>query len=140
MTSRKLIAVMLVAISAGCYRATIETGRAPSGESIRQEWAHSFIAGLIPPATVETASQCPNGVASVETQHSFLNMIAHAVTFGLYSPMTITVQCAARADNENEATALTVPAGAPLEQAARIFNEAADRSLDEGTAVLVRFE
>jgi hypothetical protein len=33
-------------------------------------------------------------VARVETQHSFLNMLATIVTFNLYTPMTLTVTCA----------------------------------------------
>jgi hypothetical protein len=140
---RKLSVAVLVllATTAGCYRATIDTGRQPSGQEVRNDWAHSFIAGLIPPATVNTAAQCPNGVALVETQHSFLNMLAQAVTFSLYSPMTIRVQCAAGAENEeNSTTAMSVPAGADLEAATRVFNEAARRSADERRAMLVKFE
>jgi hypothetical protein len=135
-----LAAVVLLATTAGCYRATIETGRTPSGQTVRNDWAHSFIAGLIPPATVNTAQQCPAGVAVVETQHSFLNMLAQFVTFSLYSPMTITVQCAAAEENDENATALVVPAGASLEAATRIFNEAAARSAEEKQRMLVRFE
>jgi hypothetical protein len=140
MHSRGILIIALIALSTGCYRATINTGRAPSGEAIQQDWAHSFIGGLVPPATVEAASRCPNGVASVVTQHSFLNMVAHAVTFGIYSPMTITVQCAAAGGNDEAATAMAVPEGAALTDAMRVFNDAADRARDNGTPVLVRFE
>src|SRR5512141_2943195 len=80
----------------GCYHATIDTGLAPSGQTVTKPWANSFIAGLVPPAVVETASKCPNGVAKVETQHSFLNMLASFVTFNIYTPMQIDVTCAAR--------------------------------------------
>lgn len=139
MYRRGVLIVALVALSAGCYRATINTGRAPSGETIQQDWAHSFIAGLIPPATVEAASRCPNGVSSVVTQHSFLNMLAQFITFSLYSPMTLTVQCAA-AGGDEEATAMIVPTGTGLADATRIFNEAADRAREDGATVLVRFE
>jgi hypothetical protein len=134
----KLAVLVLLAATAGCYRATIETGRVPSGQQIRNDWAHSFIAGLVPPSTVQTAQQCPNGIARVETQLSFLNMVANAVTFGLYSPMTITVQCAAAGENEEEA--LLVPADATLTTATRVFNEAVARSAEQGRATLVRFE
>src|SRR3712207_4245062 len=91
--ARAAIAVAVVAFS-GCYHATGETGRPESGQKIVRPWAHGFVGGLVPPETVETASQCPNGVARVETYHSILNQLAQFLTFGIYSPMTIEVTCA----------------------------------------------
>lgn len=80
---------------AGCYHATIETGRPASGEVVSKPWATSFILGLVPPGTVETAAKCPNGVSKVETQLSFLNQIVGIVTLGIFTPMAIRVECAA---------------------------------------------
>jgi hypothetical protein len=137
---RKLtLALILLATStAGCYRATVDTGRTPSGQTIRNDWAHSFVGGLVPPATVQTAQQCPAGVARVETQHSFLNMLVTSLTFGIYAPMTITVQCATA--EENDATTLMVPAEASLATATSVFNQAVTRAADEDRAVLVQFQ
>jgi hypothetical protein len=94
---KRLSAVPLLFVLAlsGCFHATVETGLTPSGDSIHVPWAHSFVVGLAPPATVETAQRCPNGVARTETQHSVLNMLAWFVTAGIYTPMTIKVHCAA---------------------------------------------
>ena len=93
---KRLFAVLAIALLAsGCYHATITTGKAAGGQTISVPWAHGFVYGLVPPSTVETAAQCPNGVAQVETQHSFLNMLAQWLTFGLYTPMQIDVTCAA---------------------------------------------
>src|SRR5690606_37787787 len=77
--------------TAGCYHATVDTGLTPSGQVIERPWAHSFIAGLVPPSVVETASKCPHGVAKVETKLSFLNQVANIFTFGIYTPMSIRV-------------------------------------------------
>ena len=129
-----------VVLSSGCYRATIETGRPPSGQTVEKAWAHSFISGLVPPATVETASRCPNGVARVQTQLSFLNMLAGGVTFGLYSPMTIKVQCAAAGGGNDETSAVHVPENASLQEATDVFNKAVETSRSSGAAVLIRFE
>lgn len=82
-------------ISTGCYHAVIDTGLAPGTQTIQKEWAHSFIDGLVPPDVVTTAAACPHGVARVETQHSFLNELAAFLTLGIYTPMQITVTCAA---------------------------------------------
>ena len=94
MRARKLLAASLV-LSAGCYHAVVDTGRPPSPQVIDKEWAHGFLWGLVPPSTVETAGKCSSGVSKVETQMSFLNLIANIITSGIYSPMQITVTCAA---------------------------------------------
>jgi hypothetical protein len=129
----------LAAVAAGCYHATIDTGLAPSGATVERPWAHSFIAGLVPPSTVETAAQCPDGVARVETQLSFLNMVANAVTFGIYSPMTIRVSCAATRVGSTDET-LIIPAAAPHETVVHAFADAVQRSRASGEAVFVQFE
>ena len=86
----------LLATTAACYHATIDTGLAPSTTVIEQEWASGFVYGLVPPNTVETQAKCGSrGVSKVETQHSFLNMLAQALTFGIYTPISIKVTCAA---------------------------------------------
>jgi Bor protein len=128
--------LLLAGTLAGCYHAVVETGRAPNGQVVEQEWAHSFIGGLIPPSVVETASQCPNGVARVETQHSFLNMLAAGLTFGLYSPITITVACAGPTAFDDDAPVLR--AGTPAD-AARSLARAVEMAKDSGDPVFVRF-
>ena len=89
-----LTALIAVVVTSACFHATIETGLPASTTVVQKDWAHGFIYGLVPPSTVETKAQCPNGVARVETQHSFLNMLASFVTFDLYTPISITVTCA----------------------------------------------
>lgn len=133
------ILLAVPAIYTGCYHATIDTGLAPSGETVEEAWAHSFINGLVPPSTVETAAECPNGVATVETKLSFLNLVASAVTFGLYSPMTITVSCA-DANVGGAESALIIPEAAPSEAVAKAFDQAVQTSRASGEAVLVQFE
>jgi len=65
---RPVLLLASVLALGGCYHATVETGRAPSGQTVENAWAHSFIGGLVPPSTVNTASECPDGVARVRTQ------------------------------------------------------------------------
>jgi hypothetical protein len=91
---RRLIPVVCAFVLAGCYHAVIDTGRTPSTTVIQKDWAMGWIYGLIPPDVVQTAQACPRGVSKVETQHSFLNMLAQFVTFGIFTPISITVTCA----------------------------------------------
>jgi hypothetical protein len=90
---RHSVLLLGLLFSGACYHATIETGAAPTAQVIEKEWAPSWLYGLVPPDPVETAAKCPTGVSKVETQHSFLNMVANVLTFGIYTPMTITVTC-----------------------------------------------
>ncbi len=78
----------------GCYRASIDTGVAPSNQVVEKRWASGWIFGLVAPSTVATAAQCPTGVARVATRLSFLNQVVGVVTMGIYTPMAIRVTCA----------------------------------------------
>ena len=132
------ILALAVLVLSGCYHATIETGRTPSGQVVENEWAHGFVYGLVPPSTIETAEECENGVARVETQLSFLNQLASALTFGIYTPMTISVQCAAASTALN-VPALSVAEGASTEQARAVVVRAAQLSAEVKEPVYVRF-
>jgi len=91
----KYSAIGLVVALTACYHATIDTGLPPSAEVIDKPWASGWIFGLVPPKPLETMSNCPNGVAQVDTQLSFVNQLVSFLTLGIYTPMAIKVTCAA---------------------------------------------
>jgi hypothetical protein len=91
---------------AGCYHANVETGRAPGNQRIENGWAPSFLGGLVPPKPVDAKSSCANGISRVETQHSFLNGLVGFFTLSIYTPMSITVTCAAPAQAPQRAISL----------------------------------
>jgi hypothetical protein len=129
-------AAVLLATSAltGCYHAVIDTGRAANGTTIQRPWAHGFIFGLVPPSVTETAQKCPGGVAKVETKQSFLNGLVGAITYGIYTPMTIMVSC----------TGASADASLPVIEArtgraADAVQRAADLSTEREVAVYVKF-
>jgi hypothetical protein len=88
------IVLAILALSAGCYHATIETGVTPSAQVIEQPFAASWIYGLVPPKTVEAQSKCTRGVSKVETQMSFVDALVGAITWGIFTPISIKVTCA----------------------------------------------
>jgi hypothetical protein len=135
MRIRRAAAVVAAFALTGCYHAVIQTGRPESTDVISIKWANSFIFGLVPPPVVETASCCTNGVAKVETQHSFLNMLAQFVTFGLYTPMQIDVTCAARGTASAESV-IKVEQGKTMEQA---LSQAVMLSAENEAPVYVQF-
>jgi hypothetical protein len=85
-------------------------------------------------------AQCRSGVSKVETQHSFLNLVVHALTGGIFVPMTIKATCAASgrsaAPGASEIRVGDNPTEADVIEA---FRRAADLSVETGGPVYVRF-
>lgn len=134
-----LSVLTLVVLASGCYRATVDTGRVPSGQTVEKHWAHGWVYGLVPPSTVETAAKCPNGVAKVETQLSFANQLVGFLTGGIYTPMSIEVQCAAAGTSLSDAEVIALPAEASTAQLGRALNMAAERAVEMEEPVYVTF-
>jgi len=141
MKARVVIPLLgLMLVLSGCYAATVDTGRPPSSTVIKKTFAASWIYGLIPPKTIETAATCPNGVSRVETQHSFVNQVVGMLTLGIYTPIQIVVTCASATEtgmNESEFD-IVLPPGASGEQVQAAFVRAADQAIRTGQPVYVR--
>lgn len=136
-----LLVVACLCMLAGCYHATVDTGLPPSVTVIKQAFASSWIYGLVPPKTVEAAAKCPNGVARVETQLSFVNQLVGFLTLGIYTPMEITVTCAAGggADLPIAPADIVVSANATPEEVEAAFMKAADIAVSEDRPVYVEY-
>ena len=89
------LALVVLAISAGCYHVTVVTGAPPATQKVDVEWQHSFVYGIVPPAELSATPTCTQGVAKVETERSFLNGLVGALTWSLYTPIHATITCAA---------------------------------------------
>ncbi len=123
-----------------CFHTTIDTGLEPSRRTIHEPWANSWIVGLVPPSTVETAEKCPSGVSKVETQQSFLNGLVGFLTLGIYTPMEIKVTCAAGGGTDLTGPAdVSIGEGASLEEVQEAFMRAADQAVEERRPVFVEF-
>jgi hypothetical protein len=132
MLSRVAVIAATLVATAACYHATIDTGAAPSNQVISKDWAAGWIYGLVPPNTIETAAKCPNGVAKVETQLSFLNQLVAFLTLEIYTPMQIRVTCAATRTAD-----MSVSAADGSEAVASAFAQAANSAVVNHRAVFV---
>ncbi len=131
-----LVAALLLP---ACYHATVETGAKPSTLVIKKGFASGWVYGLVPPKTVETASRCPDGVARVETQLSFVNQLVSFLTLGIYTPMEIIVTCAEPAAMSSSAADFIIPAGQTELERRAALETAVARATETGHAVLVQF-
>ncbi|MCZ6775911.1 MAG: Bor family protein [Ignavibacteria bacterium] len=125
----------------GCYHATIETGLTPSGEVIHKSFASSWIYGLVPPSTVSTATKCPNGVAKVETQHSFVNGLVAGITLGIYTPINIKVTCDAgdSAMLPSDGPDIVLDGGATEEEILQAFSRVADIAVAANRPTFIKY-
>jgi hypothetical protein len=130
------LSLLLAALAlCGCYHATIETGAKPSTVTVEKHWASGWIFGLVAPSTIETAAKCPKGVAKVETQLSFVNMLVSFLTLSIYTPMDIRVTCA---EGAPMGTALLVPDSASSATWEASITDAAVRSDTTNQPVYLR--
>ena len=125
-------------LTAGCYRATVETGFAPSFDK-HSQWVNSWVFGLIPPEVVQAEEVCPRGVAVVETRHSFLNLVVAGLSAGIYTPITVTVTCGQMPALSGSAQVVPPQYGATHEEVIEGFAEASDPSMKKKVPVLVEF-
>ena len=91
---RSILALGACALLAGCYHVTVTTGAPESPTVVDRPWQNSFVYGLVPPPEINVAESCPQGVAKVETELSFLNGLVGAVTWSIYTPMHARITCA----------------------------------------------
>ena len=93
---RKLLvtaALVWMGTLGACYH-TITTTNLNPGPVHVQQWVPTFIYGLVP-GNVDAAKMCGGkGVQGVDSQASFLNVLVGWVTFGIFTPMQVTVTCA----------------------------------------------
>ena len=136
-----VLATVLLVAALGCYHATVETGLTPSSQTVEKSFAAGWIAGLVPPSTVQTASRCPNGAAKIETHLSFVNQLVAWLTLYIYTPMSIKVTCA------ESRRALVSPTGPRIdvgtnptdEQVKDAISRAAALSFRGGVPVYIEF-
>lgn len=138
MLKKSILLLALVFVMTGCYHAQITTGLEASNEVYKKAWATSFIAGLIPPDMVDATEHCSNGVAKVETRHSFLNLVAQMITFSIFSPMEITVTCAtSSADISVGEQSLDLAANSSDEVKQNTYSEAVEMSAKTNKPVYI---
>jgi len=123
----------------GCFHQIVQTGRTPGTTVVERPWTATWLFGLVPAEDISVVSQCPNGVATVETQQSFLNGLVGLLTLGIYTPQQVNVTCASAGAALPGMRQINVAQGETLETRIRAIEEAAAMAARTHETVIVRY-
>jgi hypothetical protein len=124
----------------GCYHQVIQTGRTAGSTVVDKPMVATWLWGLVPAKELDVRSQCPSGVAVIETEATFMNGLLAVVTFGIFTPRHVKVTCASGAAAlPTNAHTITIAADASAEDRAEVLRAAMQRSLDLNAPVVLRF-
>jgi len=85
-------AMLCMFMMTSCYTYNTVVGEGPKGTTEVKEWNNYLLFGLIDVGTSDP-KQLAGGATNynVKVQHTFVNGLLYAVTFGIYAPTTTTV-------------------------------------------------
>ena len=87
-------ALLLLMCNTACYHLTYTTGKPRSGDS-QTGTTHFFLWGLAGHSNVDLSAKCPYGVSKLRAWQSFGDGALRVITFGIYTPRSYEVWCAA---------------------------------------------
>ena len=117
-----LAAALGAAALTGCYKVQVVASPNAVGGEAKASWQNFFVFGLVGEARVDVRDFCGGAqAATVETSASFVNGVVTAITFGLYTPRTVTVTCAAGRAAGNSVTIASDAEGHPIAVTAQVY-------------------
>lgn len=92
MFTRLAVAFSAAVLLSSCYSYTSVVGNGGTGNTKVSKWNHYVIGGLAPVGVSDSKVMAGDAKDyTVNTKHSFVNMLVGGLTFGIYSPTTTTV-------------------------------------------------
>ena len=88
-----MLCALALAASA-CFHQTIHSGLTPATTVVEKQYVATWLWGIVPADTIDVRQPCPSGVATVETEQSFMNGFVSFFTLGIYSPQRVRITCA----------------------------------------------
>jgi hypothetical protein len=93
-TSFITISLALALSACATHRINYSNPSVPAGGATKDYRQSFYLWGLVGGKEVDLARECPSGVAKIESKSSAIDGILAAITAGIYSPMSVHVQCA----------------------------------------------
>ena len=137
---RWLPVAICLGLSTACYHQVVQTGRTPGNTVVDKHFVATWLWGLVPSQKVDVRKQCPLGIATVESEQSFVNGLVSGLTIGIYTPQHVKITCASStASLPTRGTDLTIPANASAAESAAMFRQAVESAEESGAPVVLHF-
>ena len=134
-----LMTVLMVSTTA-CFHQIVNTGRTPSATVVEMPWVSTWLWGLVPATPIDVRSQCPTGVAIIETQQSFANGLVGGLTLGIWTPQSVRVTCASGTASVPSGSAeITIAPHSSDAQRNEAIQQAIRQSGETRRPVIIRF-
>jgi Bor protein len=91
----RVCGVLFLVAATGCYQMTIKNGGAAEPPVERRQ--NLFALGFYGDPNVDVKKECPHGVANVASRFSAEDVLLTMASVGIYSPRTLTIECAREA-------------------------------------------
>jgi hypothetical protein len=139
---RSLVSAVLLATvsTTGCFHQVIQTGRTAGTTTVEKNYVATWLWGIVPAKPIDVRQQCPGGVATIETQQTFMNGFVSLLTLGIYAPQHLKVTCAAStAGMPPGAFELRLPVDASEEERTALVADAVARTVESGIPLVLRY-
>lgn len=131
---------LCLGLSTACFHQVVQTGSAPAGDGVEKQFVATWFWGLVPAQEIDVRKQCSRGVATVETEQSFVNGLVSVVTIGIYTPQHVKITCAsATASLPAAGVGFTIPVGASAAESTDILRRAVESAEQTGAPVVLHF-
>ena len=138
-TASRLSLVVSALLLSACFHQIVQTGRTPGTTVVERPWTATWLWGLVPAEEISVVAQCPNGVATIETQQSFLTGLVGGLTLGIYTPQEVRVTCASGSSALPGARQIDVAHDASLSDRITAIHHAIALAVETHEAVEVRY-
>ena len=138
-TASRLSLVVGACLLSGCFHQIVQTGRTPGTTVVERPWTATWLWGLVPAEEISVVAQCPNGVATIETQQSFLNGLVGGLTLGIYTPQEVRVTCASGSGALPGVRHIDVAKQASISERAAAIREAIAIAVETHETIQVRY-
>lgn len=87
-----IVALSLSFLMTSCYSYTSVVGKGAQGNTEVKKWNNYVIYGLVPVGVSDSKAMADGATDyTVKVEHTFVNGLLSAITFGIYNPTTTTV-------------------------------------------------
>lgn len=93
-TAAMTLGLVLAATGCATHKVQYKNPSTPSGGPTQSAKQSFFLWGMVGGTEVDLQKTCPTGISQIESEFSVGDRFLTILTIGLYSPMTVNVQCA----------------------------------------------